>query len=129
MTDPVRSLTTFAVNFSKPSILGGFGAKPQLGWALMGQGQVVVNGANMVLKGRRPRPFRTSAKHEISIQLQDVINVIRDGRFIQCHVRLPYTKERALQMWAADTQTAERLVKLLPTERTPEFASEQDYSF
>jgi hypothetical protein len=116
MTDPARSAVAFEVNFTRPSIFGGFGAKPQPGWAIMGKGAVLVNGANLTLKGRRPRPFQTSAKHEISIQLQDVINVIRDGRFIQCHVRFPYTKERVLQMWAADADAAEQIVKLLPTE-------------
>jgi hypothetical protein len=120
MTDSARSSAAFEVHFTKPSIFGGFGAKPQPGWALMGKGEAIMNGASMTLKGRRPRPFRTSAQHEILIQLQDVINVTRDGRFIQCHVRLPYTKERALQMWASDADTAEQIVKLLPTQRTPE---------
>lgn len=88
----------------------------------MGKGEVIVNGASLILRGRRPRPLRSSARHELVIQLRDVVNVMRAGRYLQCHVQIPYSGDRLLQIWAANAGEAVRILRLLPTRRIPEFA-------
>jgi hypothetical protein len=117
--DPRRVVpdAIFVASFSNPAFWARFWAKPQLGWAIFGKGEVAVNGASLTLRGRRPRPFRTSARHQISIPLSDIFNVVRDGRYIHCHVQIPYMKDRPLRIWLKDIPSALRLVQFLPTRR------------
>lgn len=79
----------------------------------MGKGKIMVDGTHLILRGRRPRPFRTSAKHQIAIARSDVVNVVRDGRYIHCYVRIPYMTDRPLRIWLAHETSARQLVRLL----------------
>lgn len=94
-----------------------FWAKPQLGWALYGKGEISINGTSLTLRGRRLRPFRTSTKHQVSIPLRDIFNIVRDGCYIHCYVQIPYTRDRPLRMWLQDDWSAQRLVQLIHTRR------------
>jgi hypothetical protein len=73
------------------------------------------------LHGRRPRPFWFAAQQDVTIPLDDIINVVRAGVVVQCHVRLPGSSNTPLQVWAADEAAAQRLVELLPKGRTEQF--------
>ena len=109
--------TTFVVHFSNPAPWARLLARPQPGWALVGKGEVVVDGTSVTLRGRRPRPFRTSARHQLSISLGDISNVARRGCYIECWVRIPYMKSRPLRMWLADRISTHQLLRLMPTRR------------
>ena len=111
---------TFVVHFSNPSAWARFGAQPQHHWKLAGEGQFSVEQDRVVLRGRRPRPFWTAAKTEIPIPLTDIVNVIREGSVVQCHVRASGAT-KVLKLWAANEQAAEQLEQELPHERTTEF--------
>src|SRR5262245_1899240 len=109
---------TFPVHFTDPS--SRFGVQPAEPWKLAGPGELVVEADRILLRGEQPRAFRSSAKAEIAIPLTDVVNVILEGRIVQCHVRLP-GKAQLLLVWAADEQAAERLIQALPKEHTANF--------
>lgn len=111
---------TFAVHFSNPSAWARFWAQPQPYWKLAGEGQVSVEKDRVTLTGRRPRPFWRAARSEIPISPTDIVNVIREGSVVQCHVRLPGAT-KLLTLWAANEQGAEQLEQVLPHERTPQF--------
>ena len=100
-----------------------FWAKPQLGWALYGKGEISINGSSLPLRGRRLRPFRTSAKHQVAIPLSDIFNIDRDGCYIHCYVRIQYMQDRPLRMWLQDAWSAQRLVQLIHARRTVECKS------
>jgi len=112
--------TTFVVHFSNPALWARLLARPQPGWSLMGKGEIVVDGTSVILRGRRPRPFRTSARHQFALSLDDISNVTRRGRYIECWVRIPYMKSRPLRMWFADRMSTHQLLRLLPTRRASE---------
>jgi rhomboid protease GluP len=111
---------TFPVSFSDPSAWARFGARSPEHWKLAGKGEIAIEGSHAVLRGRRPRPFWVAAKAEIQIPLADIINVIREGPLVQCHVRVSGAS-KVLRLWSANEQAAERLVQALPRERTAEF--------
>ncbi|MFL6605609.1 MAG: rhomboid family intramembrane serine protease [Steroidobacteraceae bacterium] len=108
------------VHFSNTSAWTRFGAQPQQYWELAGEGQVNVEQDRVVLRGRRPRPFWTAARAEIPISLTDIVNVIREGSVVQCHVRVSGAT-KVLRLWAANEQAAEQLEQVLPHERTVQF--------
>jgi rhomboid protease GluP len=111
---------TFVVHFSDPAVWARFGSRLQPHWKLAGQGEISVEQNQVVLRGRRPRPFWTAAKTEIPLPITDVVNVIREGSVVQCHVRVSgFT--RVLRLWLADAWAADQLVHALPKERTADF--------
>jgi rhomboid protease GluP len=112
------AVQTFSVHFSAPSVR--LSTQPQPHWKLAGAGEVTVEKDRVVLRGLRPRPFRSGAQTEIPIPLNQILNVVREGAVIQCHVRDSGTT-KVLRLWAANEQDAERLTRVLPTERTPDF--------
>jgi len=125
--DPTSGLEsparTFVVHFSNPSAWARFGSQPQPHWKLAGEGQVSVEHDRVVLRGRRPRPFWVAARAEIPIRLTDIVNVIREGSCVQCHVRVSGAT-KVLRLWATDEQAAEQLEQVLPQERTAEFVEQ-----
>jgi rhomboid protease GluP len=112
------SIQTFAVHFSDPS--EHLGKQSQRHWKLAGAGEVRVERDRVVLRGLRPRPFSSGSKTEISIPLNQILNVVREGNLIQCHVRDSGTTH-VLTLWAASETDAERLARALPSERTLDF--------
>lgn len=115
-----NSAGTFVVFFSDPSVWARFGARPQQHWKLAGEGEITSEKDRVVLRGRRPRPFWFAAKAEIPIPLADIVNVIREGSVVQCHVRVAGAN-KVLRLWSANEQAAEQLAQELPKERTAEF--------
>lgn len=111
----------FAVRFSNPSFWVRFGAQRKSYWKLAGNGQCIVAGANLILRGRRPRSFWVSAAHEITVPLNGVVNVVQTGRAIQCAVQTSDAQEQSLQIWAADEKSAQEIAALLPRTRTTQF--------
>src|SRR4051812_3227018 len=109
---------TFAVHFSDPSAWARFGKALQH-WKLVGRGEIAIEGERVVLRGRRHRPFWTAAKTEIPLPITDIVNVIREGSVVQCHVRVSGST-KVLTLWLADEQAADRLRQALPKERTAE---------
>jgi rhomboid protease GluP len=109
---------TFAVHFTDPS--ARFGVQPPEPWKLAGPGEIVVEADRLVLRGEQPRAFRSSAKTEIPIPLADIVNVLHEGKLVQCQVRMP-GKAHVLQVWLADEQAAAALTRALPKERTENF--------
>jgi len=112
--------TTFVVHFSNPVLWARLLARPQPGWALVGKGEVVIDDTSVTLRGWRPRPFRTAARHQVCIALSDISNVARRGCYIECWVRVPYMKSRPLRMWLEDRVSTHQLLRLLPTRRASE---------
>lgn len=111
---------TFVVYFSDPSVWARLGAQPQHHWKLAGEGEISFEKDRVVLRGRRPRPFWVAAETEVSIPLTNIVNVIREGSLVHCHVRLSGAT-KVLRLWSANEQAAEQLVQALPKERTAEF--------
>ena len=112
------SASTYTVDFSDP--LEGLGKDTQPHWKLSGAGEITIEKDRVVLRGLRPRPFLSGVKTEIPIPLQQIMNVVREGNLIQCHVN-DAGKVRLLRFWTADDQAAERLARALPSLRTPDF--------
>ena len=115
---PKSAAQTFQVRFSAPS--ARLTAQPQPQWKLAGAGEVEVDQDRVVLRGRRPRAFRSGAETEFTLSRREILNVVREGLVIQCHVRDASTT-RVLRLWLANDQDAEQLEQALPTERTPDF--------
>jgi rhomboid protease GluP len=126
--EPAPAPASFTVYFTNPGLGAGIGSRPQPYWKLAGKGELTVDGTILTLRGRRHRSFLPASNQEVSVRLSDVINVVRDGRCVQCHVRI-LDANTLLRMWAVDERSAEQIVALLPKERTPEFEeilAEQD---
>jgi len=111
---------TFAVHFTDPSAWARVGGRQLQHWKLVGPGEIVVESGRVLLRGRRHRPFWTSAKTEIALSSGDLTNVIREGSVVQCHVR-GEIYPKVLRVWLVDESTAEALVQALPRERTAQF--------
>jgi rhomboid protease GluP len=107
---PGLGARTFAVSF---------GRQPQPHWKLKGAGELEVQDDQVVIRGRARKQFR-SVPTTITLPLTNIINVIREGSLVQCHVRDSGTG-RVLRIWSVNEQDAERLAQALPAERTPEF--------
>jgi hypothetical protein len=117
---PDSTAGAFTVHFSNPSAWARFGSQPQQYWKLAGEGQVSAEKDRIVVRGRRPRPFWVAARTETAIPLTDIVNVIREGSLVQCHVRVSGAT-KVLRLWTANEQAAEQLEQVLPHERTAEF--------
>ena len=113
--------STFNVHFSDPAPSTRFRARTPTRWKLAGRGQLTIDGERVIVSGRRPRVLWTAAREEFSFLRTNILNVIREGRIVQFHVRLPSGGERPLRLWAADDQAARQIVERLPGERTAQF--------
>lgn len=113
--------STFNVRFSDPAPSARLRAQPRTHWKLAGKGQFTIAGERVIVSGCRPRPLWTAAKEEFSFLRTNILNVIREGRIVQFHVRIPSGGEKPLRLWAADDGSAQQILEQLPKERTPQF--------
>jgi rhomboid protease GluP len=87
---------------------------PDKHWGLVGSGELVAGPDTIVLRGLKGR--LSAAPTSYSIPRADIVNVIQDGRLVQCQVNT-----WPLLLRAADPAAAAELAALLPTEGTREF--------
>jgi rhomboid protease GluP len=113
--------STFDVHLSDPTPSARLRTRPQSHWKLAGRGQLTIDGERVVVSGRRPRFLWSSAREELSFAVRDILNVVREGRIIQFHVRIPGGREKPLKLWASDDRSAEQILERLPKDRTPQF--------
>ena len=113
--------STFNVYFSDPAPSARFRAQRRTHWKLGGRGQLTIDGERVIVSGRRPRPLWTAAREEFSFLRTDILNVVREGRIVQFHVRLASGGEKPFKLWASDDQSAQQILERLPKERTPQF--------
>src|SRR5258708_7545218 len=104
---------TFAVHFSDPAISARFAARPTTGWKLAGKGRILLTAQQLVMQGRRPRPFWTAAKVEVCFALSSVNNVLQMGRQVQFNVGPLNDTDRIVRVWAKDEASAKSLVDRL----------------
>jgi len=78
---PKSAAQTFQVRFSAPS--ARLTAQPQPQSKLAGAGEVEVDKDRVVLRGHRPRAFRSGAKTEFTLRRSEIVNVAREGLVIQ----------------------------------------------
>ena len=89
---------------------------------MVGIGSIDLRGDTVVVKGRRfgfilGLPFRRS----VVLNLADIFNVELEENVVRFEHRSPGDKVKSLTFWLVDIVTAEKLVKLLPVEKTPDF--------
>lgn len=112
---------TFNVHYSDPAPSARFRAQSRTHWKLAGRGQLTIDCERVIVSGRRPRPLWTAAREEFSVLRANILNVVREGRIVQFHVRVPGGGEKPLKVWASDETSAQQILERLPKERTPQF--------
>jgi len=88
--------TTFDVHYSDPAPSARLRAQPRTYWKLGGRGQLTINEDHVVLSGRRSRFLWIATPEELSFSLKDIVNVVREGRIVQFHIRIQGGGEKPL---------------------------------
>jgi len=116
------SVSGLPIRFSPPGANKWLVARPKSRWRWTGQGNIRFEGIETVIRGRRARPFWSSAKQEVRFPNSDVINVVVEGSAVRCEVKQPYGKSEALAFWAGDDAAARQIASNWPAERTAAFS-------
>ena len=67
---------------------GPWGSRPKSRWKWIGKGELSADKEYLTIVGRRHRPFWLSAQQAIRVGLQQVRNVVAEGRLLQFEVQL-----------------------------------------
>jgi rhomboid protease GluP len=110
--DPQPAAQVFQVRFSAPSVLARLVPQPKQHWKLSGSGEISIEDDQVVLRGQKSR--------EVPIPRADILNVVQEGSVVQCQVNFA-DRFTVLKVWAADEESAAKLVQALPTRRTAQF--------
>jgi rhomboid protease GluP len=117
---------TIEVRFTPPlDLLGPPRAARRNVFGLRGTGAIVVRASELVLSGKRPRPFWFAARVDISIPRDGISNVARDGTKVEFAYRLADGSVGKTAVWARDDVGAEEIVAALPDTQTARFKTSQ----
>jgi rhomboid protease GluP len=92
---------------------------------LRGAGTMIVRGSEVVLNGKRRRSFRFGAKFSVSMPLDGIVNVNRDGKKVVFEYRLADSAVGTVAIWSHDDAAGEAIVRALPVTKTERFEQKQ----
>ena len=105
---------------------GAWGSRPKSRWKWIGKGELSADKEYLTIVGRRHRPFWLSAQQAIRVGLQQVRNVVAEGRLLQFEVQLEGGGTEIVRLRASDAHAAQEIVSALPTTRSVEFERAQE---
>jgi rhomboid protease GluP len=115
----------FSVRFTPFAILGSPRSAAQTnGFHLVGKGTLEIAGEEILLHGKRKRPFWFGARQNISIPVATVLNVERQHKKIAFRYKLATGEPGIISIWAANKEDAAAIVSVLPAAMTEEFAQQ-----
>jgi rhomboid protease GluP len=118
----------YAVEFGTRS---GHTRVPADSTGFTGPGQLRLGTTTVQVAGRRKRPFRTAARESRDFRIEDICNVLRQGRSVRFTVSpsaspSPSTRMRqTVRFTAQDEAQASAIQSRLPLRQTEAFAQEQ----
>gem|GEM_PF-1633492 len=121
-TEPALSASTWPVHFLFGQ--GGSWGEPKSQWKWIGKGELSVNRDSLQIVGQRHRFFWFPAKQVITVQIQQIRNVVAAGRLVKFEVLLASMEgERTeiVRLRTRDAQTAQEISLALPTTRDAAF--------
>jgi rhomboid protease GluP len=84
-----------------------------------------VQGADVVVRGRRPRPLWFAAQVNVAIPMGGISNVARAGPMVEFEYQLADGNAGRIAVWSRDEAAAEVIVGSLPRTTTEQFTREQ----
>ena len=107
---PPSGVALFKVRFRPQKV--PFSGKSWL--ELIGRGEIEIAGDSISLRGRQNEFLGFGSPSTVTIQRNQVFNVIRSGKIVRFDVLAPESRIVAAQMQAEDQGTAQRIVEVLP---------------
>jgi hypothetical protein len=124
--DEARDALSFEVRFTPPiDLLGPPSAARRNPFGLRGPGTIGVQGADVVVRGRRPRPLWFAAQVNVAIPMGGISNVARAGPMVEFEYQLADGNAGRIAVWSRDEAAAEVIVGSLPRTTTEQFTREQ----
>jgi rhomboid protease GluP len=103
----------------------GYGRVPADSLRFSGVGEVHISESELLVSGKRRRPFWFGIYEAHIIDLSAVINVSRSGRSIRIEINSELPRRRFVQFTTESEAEAVDIQAHLPKEQTPEFSREQ----
>jgi rhomboid protease GluP len=124
-TESANSHRSFDIRFTPPHVWTaqpGLPSRPNE-FRFAGNGRITVEETNVVLDGKRARPFWFGAAQSIALPLKTVVNVECEGRKIMFEYKSAGDIAGAISIWAPSDEEATSIVGALPTIKTERFAA------
>jgi rhomboid protease GluP len=122
-TNSAGSSCVFRVRFTPSATWMRPGSAAQSNqFNLVGKGTFEIAGVEILLHGKRKRPFWFGVRQSISIPVTTVVNVERQHKKITFRYKLATGMPGIISLWTAGKEEAAAIVSALPTTMTEEFA-------
>src|SRR5262245_32151393 len=109
---------TFDIRFARSAGIGAFFEAPANSFRWKGAGRLSVDARGISIVVRRGLLSLFSRSRRI--EAADLREVLREGAAVRMEFSTPGAARQVMPFWVGDANTAERIVRLLPTTRTVE---------